>query len=314
MNKQEEYSTGEEESEDDDDSSSEVAAIATTSASTSSLFNSPNENLLNKKVNCFMARATEVSPPIPSIPKSMNDDMDDATSLKIKEEIVALDYFLSNLQGDTKKHVEALMRQLAEANARLEEKGRIEREDAIEIASLNNALEEEQETRVSLEEKLETIEESRNELNSKLIKERDRALSKYKKLKKEKVEFGVGHDKLTEKLERLDMAHKALESEHSSLGESYEQLQTRLASYDLPTPWTCNHANLIEEHAKLKDEISLYVDTNQQLESLVTKYGLDYFPSDSSCEQAFILEENVRLKNELSKASIAQCENALTRS
>ena len=74
---------------------------------------------------------------------------------------------------------------------------------------------------------------------------------------------------------------------------------------------TCNHANLIEEHAKLKDEISLYVDTNQQLESLVTKYGLDYFPSDSSCEQASILEENVRLKNELAKSSMAQCENAL---
>ena len=107
------------------------------------------------------------------------------------------------------------------------------------------------------------------------------------------------------------MAHKALENEHSSLGESYEQLQTQLASYDVPTSSTCNHANLIEEHAKLKDEISLYVDTNHQLESLVTKYGLDYFPNNSSCEQASVLEENVRLKNELAKHSIARCENAL---
>ena len=85
MNKQEEYSTGEEESEDDDDSSSEVAAIATTSTSTSSLFDYPNENLLNKNVNCFMARASEVSPSISPSSIPMNNDMDDATSLKIKE-------------------------------------------------------------------------------------------------------------------------------------------------------------------------------------------------------------------------------------
>ena len=94
---------------------------------------------------------------------------------------------MSNVQGESKKHFEAILRQLAEANARLEEKGRIEREDAIEIASLNNALEEEQETRASLEEQLESIEESHNELNSQLIKERDRAIAKYKKLKKKRL-------------------------------------------------------------------------------------------------------------------------------
>ena len=46
--------------------------------------------------------------------------------------------------------------------ANLEEKGRIEREDANEKASLEDALEEEHETRVSLEEKIESIEESHN--------------------------------------------------------------------------------------------------------------------------------------------------------
>ncbi len=110
LNKEEEYSTGDEESEDDDGTSSEVAAIATTSTSTSSLFDSPNENLHNKNVNCFMARATEVSPSVSSSPNSINDDKDDATSLKIKEEIVALDYFLSNVQGESKKHFEAILR------------------------------------------------------------------------------------------------------------------------------------------------------------------------------------------------------------
>jgi DNA repair exonuclease SbcCD ATPase subunit len=248
-----------------------------------------------------MARATEVSPSVSSSPNSINDDKDDATSLKIKEEIVVLDYFLSNVQGESKKHFEAILRQLAEANARLEEKGRIEREDAIEIASLNNALEEEQETRVSLEETLETIEESHNELNSQLIKERDRAIAKYKKLKREKVEFGVGHDKLNEELEKLDKAHKALESEHSTLVELHEQLQTQLAVCDVSTSSICEHANILEEHAKLKEEMSLYMETNKHLESLITKYGLDYFPNDSICEQATILEENVRLTKELAK-------------
>ena len=38
-------------------------------------------------------------------------NMDDATSLKIKEEIVAFDHFITNMQGETKKHVEALMSQ-----------------------------------------------------------------------------------------------------------------------------------------------------------------------------------------------------------
>ena len=67
----------------------------------------------------------------------------------------------------------------------LEEKGRIEREDAMEKASLENALEEEHETRVDLEEKLDSIEVSHNEIITKLIKERDHAHAKYKVTKKE---------------------------------------------------------------------------------------------------------------------------------
>ncbi|KAK1687097.1 hypothetical protein QYE76_047945 [Lolium multiflorum] len=46
--------------------------------------------------------------------------------------------------------------------------------------------------------------------------------------------------------------------------------------------------------------------TNAYLESLVTKYGLDYHPNESSCEQASILEENVRLTKELAKFTTAK--------
>ncbi|KAK1618233.1 hypothetical protein QYE76_023750 [Lolium multiflorum] len=41
--------------------------------------------------------------------------------------------------------------------------------------------------------------------------------------------------------------------------------------------------------------------TNTYLESLVTKYGLNYYPNELACEQATTLEENVRLKKELAK-------------
>ena len=71
-------------------------------------------------------------------------------------------------------------------------KQEVEREDANEIASLNVTLEEEHELRVSLEEKLNSIEESHNEIISKLIKESGNSTAKYKLAKKKKVEFGVG--------------------------------------------------------------------------------------------------------------------------
>ena len=114
----------------------------------------------------------------------------------------------------------------------LEEKGRIERKDAMEKAYLENALVEEQETRVDLEEKLENIEESHEAIITKLIKERDHAIVKYKVLKKEKVEFGVGNARLIEDIERRDKAHKALECEHSLLILSHDQLQTQLSKND----------------------------------------------------------------------------------
>ena len=59
----------------------------------------------------------------------------------------------------------------------------------MEKASLENALEEEQETRASLEEKLESFEELNNEIIANLTKERDHAHAKYKVTKKENASF-----------------------------------------------------------------------------------------------------------------------------
>ena len=55
----------------------------------------------------------------------------------------------------------------------------------MEKASLEDALEEEQDTRASLEEKLESIEEYHNEIIAKIIKKRDHAHAKYKVFKME---------------------------------------------------------------------------------------------------------------------------------
>ena len=59
-------------------------------------------------------------------------------------------------------------------------------------------------------------------------------------------------------LDELDKAHKALKSEYSLLSKSYEQLQIRLAKYDVPSSSTstCDHANIVEENARLKDELA----------------------------------------------------------
>ena len=72
-------------------------------------------------------------------------------------------------------------------------------------------------------------------------------------LKRDKAKFGVGHDKLVKDLDDLDKAHKALESEHSLLTKSHEQLQIRLTQYDVASSSTstCDHANIIEENARL---------------------------------------------------------------
>ena len=90
--------------------------------------------------------------------------------------------------------------------ASLEEKGKIERDDAMEKASLEDALEEEQETRASLEEKLESIAESHNDIIAKIIKERDHAHAKYKVTKNENAILNDELAKLSSSIPNVDDA------------------------------------------------------------------------------------------------------------
>ncbi|KAK1645501.1 hypothetical protein QYE76_063306 [Lolium multiflorum] len=255
---QEEYSSGDDDGDDEEDATSNgLVALASLSTNSSSPSESPNEIIHVEEESCLMAKTSEVSSPSPSMPNISSDLGVDDASLKVKQEMLEFDEFMFNLQGINKKHVSNLMARLAQQNDMLEKKGQIEREDSLEIHALKNALEESQEAIASLEERLENLEEPQDEIN-KLTKARDHARAKTKLLKKEKAQFGVDHEKLVKDLDELDKAHKALKSEYSLLSKSNKQLQIRLASYDMPSSSTpsCDHANIIEENTRLKDELA----------------------------------------------------------
>ncbi|KAK1683930.1 hypothetical protein QYE76_044778 [Lolium multiflorum] len=258
LSTQEEYTSGDDDVDDEEDATSNgLVALASLSTNSSSPSESPNEVIHVEEESCLMAKSSEVSSPSPSMPNISSDLGVDDASLKVKQEMLEFDDFILNLQGNTKKHVSNLMARIAQQNHTLEKKGQIEREDSLEIHALKNALEESQETIASLEERLENLEEPQDKIN-KLTKARDLARAKTKVLKKEKAQFDVDHEKLVKDLDELDKAHKALKSEYTLLSKSYEQLQIRLASYDVPSSSTpsCDHANVIEENARLKDELA----------------------------------------------------------
>ncbi|KAK1665410.1 hypothetical protein QYE76_053569 [Lolium multiflorum] len=237
LSTQEEYTSGDDDDDEEDETSNGLVALASLSNNSSSPRESPNEDIQVKEESCLMDKSFEVSSPNPSMPNISNDLGVDHASLKVNQEMLDFDEFILNLQGDTKRHVSNLMIRLAQLDDTLDKKCQMEREDSLEIHALKNALEEGQETIASLEERLEILEEPQDEIN-KLTKDRDLARAK--------------------DLDELDKAHKALKSEYSLLSKSNKQHHIRLASYDVPSSSTssCDHANLVEENARLKDELA----------------------------------------------------------
>jgi hypothetical protein len=95
---QEEYSGSE--SDEEETSTNEVAAIATTSTPPASLFESRNEDSPIKNVKCLMAKSSEVSStPFSSISKTNDASLNDLASLRVKEEIIAFDDYVSTIEG-----------------------------------------------------------------------------------------------------------------------------------------------------------------------------------------------------------------------
>jgi hypothetical protein len=65
----------------------------------------------------------------------------DLASLRVKEEIMAFDEYVSSVQGVHKLHFKSLMSQYGQTLEKLDEQRRLEKEYAHEIASLKDSLE-----------------------------------------------------------------------------------------------------------------------------------------------------------------------------
>ena len=108
----------------------------------------------------------------------------------------------------------------------------------MEKASLEDALDEERETHDSLEEKLESIEESQNDIITKIIKERDHAHAKYKVTKKENVRLNEELAKISFSIPNINdaCATNSISSEASILKENVElraQLELLTSKYGM---------------------------------------------------------------------------------
>ena len=77
---------------------------------------------------------------------------------------------MTNLEGDVKLHFGNILDQLSHTQELLDVRRKLGHEHMIELEALNNALEEEQETRMSLELKLEGLDEFVNNIVIGLIK------------------------------------------------------------------------------------------------------------------------------------------------
>ena len=111
------------------------------------------------------------------------------------------------------------------------------------------------------------LEESHNDDHAKLKKDLDHALVVSRVLASEKAKLGVDHVRLTEEFDVLDKAHKVLKGAHATLKESHAQLQVKLTKEKATFPHMvlidnanatnpcCEHVHLVEENAKLKEQL-----------------------------------------------------------
>ena len=177
--------------------------------------------------------STEVKSP--SKPSSSTNALyiDDATSLTVKREIMgldSLDSFLTNMKGDTKIHVGALLAQLGAAQDLIEKREKLEREAAFELANLKEELDDERNLRMSLEASVIILEDKNEAIVSRLTKDRDHALELVGDLKKKMLSLEEAnkekddedpnscHDELVDQVTSL-RRHNALLLEVNALQE-----------------------------------------------------------------------------------------------
>ncbi|KAK1668339.1 hypothetical protein QYE76_056498 [Lolium multiflorum] len=260
-----------------------------------------------------MARETKVMESPPSLSSVLDDENEDQEELIVLKELYDV---RCTLRGEALVKFDFLMDSLKEKDESIEELEYQLNEKERRFNLLRQELKTERCISQGLKQQIETYELDK----VKDLETIDRAQLLTQELNVSKEELEVAHASLTRDLDHLERANKLVKDELKKLGENHDLLQESykraLGSMKDPIDveklacssisFTSEHAKLVEEHIRLQEELSLHVETNAYLESLVTKYGLDYHPNESSCEQASILEENVRLTKELAKFTTAK--------
>ncbi|KAK1609721.1 hypothetical protein QYE76_033394 [Lolium multiflorum] len=263
--------------------------------------------------SCLMARETKVMEPPPSLSSVLDDENENQDELIVLKELYDV---RCTLRGEALVKFDFLMDSLKEKDESIEELEYQLNEKERRFNLLRQELKTERCISQGLKQQIETYELDK----VKDLETIDRAQLLTQELNASKEELEVAHASLTRDLDHLERANKLVKDELKKLGENHDLLQESykkaLGSMKDPIDveklacssisFTSEHAKLVEEHIRLQEELSLHVETNAYLESLVTKYGLDYHPNESSCEQASILEENVRLTKELAKFTTAK--------
>ena len=172
------------------------------------------------------------------------------------------------------------------------------RDYADEISDLSNALEEERGLHLALE-------EAHNIDHAKLKKDFDYALMVSRVLNSEKAKLGVDLARLKEEFDLLDKAHKVLKGAHASLKEYRDQLQVKLTKEKATFPRMmlidnanatnpcCEHVHLVEENAKLKEQLEKGLvsciqgeknlnDLLSNQKEVVAKEGIGFAPKPKS--------------------------------
>ncbi|KAK1651570.1 hypothetical protein QYE76_069375 [Lolium multiflorum] len=258
--------------------------------------------------SCLMARETKVMEPPPSLSSVLDDETENQEELTVLKELYNV---RCTLRGEALVKFDFLMDSLKEKDESIEELEYHLNDKERRFNLLRQELKTERCISQGLKQQIETYELDK----VKDLETIERAQSLTQELNASKEELEVAHASLTRDLDHLERANKLVKDELKKLGENHDLLQETyskaLESMNDPiidkdvasssTSFTSEHAKLVAEHVRLQEELSLHVETNTYLESLVTKYGLNYHPNESACEQATILEENVRLKKELAK-------------
>ncbi|KAK1616670.1 hypothetical protein QYE76_022187 [Lolium multiflorum] len=258
--------------------------------------------------SCLMARETKVMEPPPSLSSVLDNEAENQDELTVLKELYNV---RCTLRGEALVKFDFLMDSLKEKDESIEELEYHLNDKERRFNLLRQELKTERCISQGLKQQIETYELDK----VKDLETIERAQLLTQELNASKEELEVAHASLTRDLDHLERANKLVKDELKKLGKNHDLLQESYSKAlesmndsivdknvaSSSTTFTSEHAKLVAEHVHLQEELSLHVETNTYLESLVTKYGLNYYPNESACEQATTLEENVRLKKELAK-------------